>query len=87
MSYSNERLKIEAHYAPVKGKATTTPFLPSNDSDKSVSSRIQWRDGCSHVINDIRPKGSTHPKENSESLKSDSNDKGKIASQTRKYGF
>jgi hypothetical protein len=46
-----------------------------------------WRDDCSHVINEIRPKGSTQPKANSESLKGDSSNKGKIASQTGKYGF
>jgi hypothetical protein len=87
MSYSNKRLKTEAHYAPVKGKATTAPSSPSNDFDKSVSSHMKWRDDCSHVINEIRPKGSTQPKENSESLKGDNNNKGKIASQTGKYGF
>jgi hypothetical protein len=87
MSYSNKRLKTEAHYAPDKGKATTAPSSPSNDSDKSVSSRMQLRDDCSHVINEIKPKGSTQPKANSESLKGDSNNKGKIASQTGKYGF
>jgi hypothetical protein len=69
MSYSNKRLKTEAHYAPVKGKATTAPSSPSNDSDKSVSSHMHWRDDCSHVINEIRPKGSTQPKANSEEIK------------------
>jgi hypothetical protein len=87
MSYSNKRLKTEAHHAPVKGKATTAPSSPSNDSDKSVSSRMHWRDDCSHMISKMRPKGSTQPKAGSEGLKGDSSNKGKIASQTGKYGF
>jgi hypothetical protein len=39
------------------------------------------------VINEIKPKGSTHPKEISERTKCDSNNKGNIASHTGKYGF
>jgi hypothetical protein len=39
------------------------------------------------VIGEIRPKGSTQPKENSKRSKGDSNNKGKIASQSEKYGF
>jgi hypothetical protein len=35
----------------------------------------------------IKPKGSTQPKDNSEKLKGDINNKGKIASQSGKYGF
>jgi hypothetical protein len=87
MRFSSKRLKTEAHQVPDKGKSTTVPFSPSNDFDKSGSSHVHLRDDCSHVINEIRPKGSTHPKENSERLKGDSNNKGKIASQTGKYGF
>ena len=64
MSFSSKRLKIEAHQAPDKGKATTSPSSPSNDSNEYVSSRMHLRDDFSHVINNIRPKGSTHPKEN-----------------------
>ena len=80
MSYSNKRLKTEAHYAPVKGKAITTPFSPSNDFGKLLSSRMQLRYDFSHVITEISPKGSTQSKENLEILKGDSNNKGKIAS-------
>jgi hypothetical protein len=87
MSFSSKRLKTEAHHAPDKGKATTTPSSHSNDYDTSVSSCMHLRDDCSHVINEIRPKGSTQPKENLEKLKGDSSDKGKIASRTGKYGF
>jgi hypothetical protein len=64
-SHASKRLKIEAHHAPDKGKAIVAPSSPSNDSDKSVSSRVHLRDDCSHVINEIRPKGSAHPKANS----------------------
>jgi hypothetical protein len=56
-------LKTEAHHAPDKGKATAAPSSPSNGSDKSVSPRMHLRDDFSHVINEIRPKGSTQPKE------------------------
>jgi hypothetical protein len=39
------------------------------------------------VINEIRPKSSAQPKENSKISKGDSNNKGMIASQSGKYGF
>jgi hypothetical protein len=87
MSISSKRLKTEAHHAPDKGKATTTPSSPSNDSNKSLSSHMHLRDDFSHAISEIKPKGSTQPKENSERLKGDSSNKGNIASQTGKYGF
>jgi hypothetical protein len=80
-------LKTKAHHAPDKGKATAAPSSPSNDFDKSVSSRMHFRDDCSHVISEIRPKGSTQPKENSKRSKGDNNNKGNIASQSGKYGF
>jgi hypothetical protein len=73
MSFSSKRLKTEAHHAPNKGKATTTPSSPSNDYDKSVSSRMHLGDDFSHVINEIKPKGSTQPKANSEKSKGDNN--------------
>jgi hypothetical protein len=56
-SHARKRLKIEAHHAPDKGKATAAPSSPSNGFDKSMSSRMHLRDNCSHVINKIRPKG------------------------------
>jgi len=80
MSYSNKRLKTEARYALVKGKATTAPSSPSNDSDKYVSSRMHWRDDFSHMISNMRLKSSTQPKAGSEGLQYDSSNKGKIAS-------
>jgi hypothetical protein len=86
-SHASKRLKTEAHHAPDKGKAIAAPSSPSNGSDKSVSSQMHLRDDCSHVINEIRPKGSAQPKENSERSKGDNNNKGKIASQSGKYGF
>ena len=53
----------------------------------NLSSRMHLRDDFSHVISEIRPKGSTQPKENSNRSKGNNNNKGKIASQSGKYGF
>jgi hypothetical protein len=80
-------LKIEAHHAPDKGKSIVDPSSLSNGSNKSMSSRMHLRDDFSHVISDIRPKGSAKPKENSKRSKDDSINKGNIASQSGKYGF
>jgi hypothetical protein len=79
-SHARKRLKTEAHHAPDKGKAIVSPFSPSNDSAKSVSSRMHLRDDCSHVISEIRPKVSTQPKANSERSKGDKNNKGNSVS-------
>jgi hypothetical protein len=54
-----------------KGKATTAPSSLSNGYDKSMCSRMHLRDNFSHVINEIRPKGSAHPKANSGKSKGD----------------
>jgi hypothetical protein len=70
-----------------KGKVVASPSSPSSDSAKFVSSRMHLRDDCSHVLNDIKPQGSTQPKDNSKKSKGDSNNKGKIASQSGKYNF
>jgi hypothetical protein len=86
-SHGSKRLKTKAHHAPDKGKSTAAPSSPSNDSDKFVSSCMHLRDDCSHVISEIRPKGSGQPKANSESSKVESSNKGRIASQSGKYGF
>jgi hypothetical protein len=80
-------LKTESHHAPNKGTVIAAPSSPSNDSDKSVSSRMHLKDDFSLLINEIRPKGSTQPKENSERSKGDNSNKGNIASQSGKYGF
>jgi hypothetical protein len=45
-----------------KGKFFVAPSSPSSDSTKLVSSRMHLRDDCSHVINEIKPQGSTQPK-------------------------
>jgi hypothetical protein len=79
--------KTKAHHAPNKGKSIVTPSSPFDVSNKPVSSWMHLRDDCSHVISEIRPKGSAQPKENSESSKGDSSNKGKIASQSGKYVF
>jgi hypothetical protein len=86
-SHASKRLKTEAHHAPDKEKSIDSPSSLSNDSDKYVSSLIHLRDDFSHVINKIRPKGSTETQENSERSKGDNNNKGKIASESGKYGF
>jgi hypothetical protein len=86
-SHARKRLKTEAHHAPDKEKAIVAPSSPSNESEKSVSSYMHLRDDLSHVISDIRPKGSTQPKENSKRSKGDRSNKGKITSQGGKYEF
>jgi hypothetical protein len=79
-SHASKRLKTEAHHALDKGKVTAARFSPSNGSDKSVSSWMHLRDDCSHVINEIRSKGSSQPKENSGKSKGDQKNQGNIAS-------
>jgi hypothetical protein len=86
-SHTSKRLKYESHHAPDKGKFVAAPSSPSNDSAKSVSSRMHLRDDFSHVISEIRPEGSIQPKTNLEKSKGDNNNKGKITSQSGKYGF
>ena len=56
-------------------------------TDKSVSSRMHLRDDFSHVINEIKPKGSAQPKANSGKSRGDNNNQGRVASQTGKSGF
>jgi hypothetical protein len=86
-SHASKRLKTKAHHALDKGKPIATPSSPSNDSDKSVSSQKHLRGDCSHVINEIRPKGSAQPKANSGKSRGDNNNQGRVASQNGKYGF
>jgi hypothetical protein len=57
-SHASKILKIESHYAFDKGKFVVAPSSPSNDPDKFVSSWMHLRDDCSHVISEIKPKGS-----------------------------
>jgi hypothetical protein len=87
MSYSNKRLKTEAYYASVKEKVVIAPSTSSNNSDKYVSSHMHWKDDCSHVISQIRPKGSTQQKADSGKSKGDNNNQGKITSQSGKSNF
>jgi hypothetical protein len=70
-----------------KGKAPTSPSSPSNDSSKSVSSCMNLKDDCSHVISEINPQGSNQPKSISGKSKGENNDRRKISSQSGKYGF
>jgi hypothetical protein len=82
-----KRLKTHAHHVHDKDKVVSSPSSPSSDSSKSVSSCMHLRDDLSHFISEIKPQGSTQPKSNSENSKRGSNKKGKIASQSGKYGF
>jgi hypothetical protein len=86
-SHASKILKTETHHALDKGKATAAPSSPSNDSDKSMYSHMHLRDDCSHVINEIKPKGFAQPKANSGKSRGDSRKQGRVASQTGKYGF
>jgi hypothetical protein len=86
-SHYRKRLKTDAHHALDKRKAIVGPSSPSNGSDKSMSSWMHLRDDCSHVISDIRPKGSTQPNANSVKSRGDNNNQGRVALQTGKYGF
>jgi hypothetical protein len=79
-SHASKILKTEAHHALDKGKAIAAPSSPSIDSNKSVSSWMHLRDDCSHVINEIKPKGSAQPKENSGKSRGDSNNQGWVVS-------
>jgi hypothetical protein len=47
-----------------KGKVVASPSSPSNDSSKHVSSDMQLKDDCSHVISEIQPQGSNQPQTN-----------------------
>jgi hypothetical protein len=86
-SHASKRLKIDAHHALDKGKSIIAPSSPSNGSDKSLSSWMHLMDDCSHVINEISPKGSAHPKEYSEKSRGNSSNQGRVSSQTGKFGF
>jgi hypothetical protein len=86
-SLYNKRLKNDDHHALDKGKIVVSPSSPSNGSNKSVSSQMHLKDDCSHVINEIKPKGSIQPKKNSGKSRGDKNNQGRAASQTGKYGF
>jgi hypothetical protein len=68
-SHARKMLKIEAHHALDKGKSIVSPSSPSNCFEKSVSSWMHLRDDFSHVISEIRPKGSAQPKENLATIK------------------
>jgi hypothetical protein len=72
---------------PLTRENALLPLPHPQMTNKFVSSRMHLRDDCSNVISEIRHKGSTQPKENSERSKGDSSNKRKIASQSGKYGF
>jgi hypothetical protein len=86
-SHASKRLKIDVPHVQDKGKFLASPSSPSNDSSKSVSSRIHLNDDCFHVISEIKRQGSNQPKATSGKSKGDNNDKRRISSQSDKYGF
>jgi hypothetical protein len=86
-SHASKQLKTEAHHVHDQGKVVAAPSSPSSDSTKSISSYIHLRDDRSHVISEIKPQGSTQPKAISRKSKGEISDKGRIASQSGKYGF
>jgi hypothetical protein len=71
----------------IKEKLLLPPPLPQVILPNPFHPHMHLRDDFSHVISEIKPKGSTQPKDNSEKSKGDNNNKGKIASQSGKYGF
>jgi hypothetical protein len=71
----------------IKEKLLLPPPLPLVIQPNLFHPCMHLRDDFSHVISEIKPKGSTQPKANSENSKGDNNNKGKIASQSGKYGF
>jgi hypothetical protein len=73
-------LKTEAQHALDKGKDNVAPSSPSIYSDKSMSSWMHLRDDFSHVISEIKPKGSTQPKAISRKSRGDNNNQGRVAS-------
>jgi hypothetical protein len=87
-SHASKRLKIDIpQLVQDKEKAVASPSSPSNDSLKYVSSCLLLKDDCSHVINEIQPQWSNQPQATSKKSKGNNSEKGKIASQSRKYGF
>ena len=86
-SHASKILKVNIPPMQDKGKATSSPSSPSDDSSKYVSSRMIFKDDCSHVIIEIQPQGSNQPWDTSEKSKGDNTDKRKIPSHSGKYGF
>jgi hypothetical protein len=87
-SHASKRLKNDIlQHVQDKGKAVASPYSPSIDSSKYVSSRLHLKDDFSHVINEIHPQGSNQPRATSKNSKGNISEKGKIATQSGKYGF
>jgi hypothetical protein len=87
-SHDSKRLKDDIpQLVQDKGKIIVSPSYPSNDSSKSVSSRMHLKDDYSHAIIEIHPQGSNQPQATFEKLKGNNSEKRKISSQSGKYGF
>jgi hypothetical protein len=76
-SHASTRLKTNVPHVQDKGKVVASPSSPSNESSKLVSSHMNLKDDCSHVISEIQPQGSNQPKATSGKSKGDKNDKKK----------
>jgi hypothetical protein len=86
-SHAIKQLKTDVPHVQDKGKDTSSPSSPSNDSSKSVSSHMHLKDDCSHVISEIKPQGSNQPKATFGKSNGDNSDRRNISSQSGKYGF
>jgi hypothetical protein len=87
-SHASKTLKTDTpQLVQDKGKPYASPSSPSIDSSKFVSSCLHLKDDYSHVISEIQPQGSNQPRTTQEKSRGDSSEKGKIASQSGKYGF
>jgi hypothetical protein len=82
-SHASKRLKNDVRHVQDKGNFFASPSSPS----KSLSSHMNLKDDCSHVISEIQAQGSNQPQDNSGKSKVDNNDKRKILSQSGKYDF
>jgi hypothetical protein len=76
MISSNKRMKTKAYYTSVKEKAATAPSTSLDNSSKSMSSHLHWKEYFFHMINNTRFKEPTQPKAGAEGLKYDSSNKG-----------
>jgi hypothetical protein len=86
-SHARKRLKTESHHAPDKGKSVAAPSSPSNDFAKYVSSCMHLRDDWSHVIREIRPKGSTQPKKIQRDQRETTTTRGKLPPRVKNMVF
>jgi hypothetical protein len=61
-SHASKRFKIDVPHVKDKGKVVASPSSPSNESSISVSSHMNIKVDCSHVISEIQPQVSNQPR-------------------------